>query len=169
MPPLTKNWWDGLLLLAIVWCAIQVVTAIWGVGTFRNDYVRCQTDTTCKDRVIAREWDTKRGYAAVGWAQPLQPLFSALLFGLVRKRSTSRGVHVAKAIGLGILGAAMSGVCALLIYDHYPRPGYWTLDLSEVLIFAYYFVLPIFPLASALLGGFACGRIQWTDLPEQTA
>jgi|ERR1700674_2407436 len=79
------------------------------------------------------------------------------------------GVHVAKAIGLGILGAAMSGVCALLIYDHYPRPGYWTLDLSEVLIFAYYFVLPIFSFASALLGGLACGRIQWMDLPEHTA
>jgi MFS family permease len=139
------------------------------VKRFRTEYLRCQTDLTCKGHDIATEWDTERAYASVASGQLVQPVSSALLFGLIRKKSTGPGLRIAKAIGMGILAAALSGVCVLFIYDHYPRPLYSTLDVSGAFVLGYYFIFPVFPLASALLGGLVCGLIDWKSLPERTA
>jgi hypothetical protein len=163
--PSTKNWLERLLLLILLWGLIQTLTGLWFVTTLRTDYIRCQADPTCKDRDTATEWDSRRAYVSVAFGQPIQAIGSALLLSLIERSKTRKG-HITKAIGIGVLMAASAGLCVLLIYSYYPRPYYWTLDFKEALVLGYYFIFPIFPLASALLGGFSCGLLHWKVLAQ---
>jgi hypothetical protein len=164
----TKNWSHPLAKLALVWMLIQAVPGLWVVWKLRADYLRCQTDVPCTNRQFVKEWEPRHAYVSMAWGQVIQPLGSALLLGLVKK-SRTRGVHVLKAVGIGIVMAAVAGGAVMLLYLYYPRPVHWDMDLTGTLVFGYYFIFPIFPLASAVIGGIACGMIHWKLLLEKTA
>jgi hypothetical protein len=85
------------------------------------------------------------------------PIGSAILIGSLT-RSRSWQSHVGKAIGLGLVMVAISSVVGLLIYDHYPRPSYWSQGNTAL---EAYFIFPLFPLLSAILGGLVSGTLWW--------
>jgi hypothetical protein len=167
MPAPVKNWLNRLAKLALFWTLIQAVFGLWVVLKLRADYLRCETDLPCTNHQFVKEWEPRRAYVSLAWGQVIQPLGSALLLGFLRK-SRHRAVHVLKAVGIGVVMAAVAGGAVMLIYLYYPRPVRWDFDLTGALVFGYYFILPILPLASALLGGIACGLMHWKMLSEKT-
>ena len=146
-----------VILLICAWLCVQWLVGFVPVRTFRNAYVSCQHDPSCRGHDVAREWDTRRTYAAILWSQFAQPVGSALLLSLTRT-SRSRRRHLLKAVAFGLLGGALGGITGLLVYDYFPRPGYWS--AGNVLLEGY-FVFPLFPILSAVAGGLSCGILDW--------
>ena len=146
-----------IFLLLVVWVAIQWLTCVIPVRMFRNDYLRCLHDPTCRGQDVASEWDRRRAWASIACAQFIQPIGSAILIGSLTS-SRSWQSHVGKAIGLGLVMVVISSVVGLLIYDHYPRPSYWSQGNT---VLEAYFIFPLFPLLSAILGGLVSGTLAW--------
>ena len=155
-----------LPILLIVWIAIQWVACLLPFVLVRRSYVQCQQNTACRDKDKAMLWDTRRGYVAVLAAQFIQPIASVLLLDLL-KSSKTRGGHVAKAVGVGLAAAVFTCLIAFYLYQHYPRPGYWSLGNMTVEV---YLTVPIFQAVSAIGGGIAVGFLDWrftsTDLAQ---
>jgi len=143
--------------LIFLWILIQWITCFFPVAVFRNNYLQCQTDQACRENHKATLWDGKRAYSAIFWAQWIQPMVSwALLFAITKHSNRRR--HLWKAVAIGLVAVAVTSIVGLFIYDHYPRPQYWS--MGDMLLEAY-FVYPVFPILSAILGGIACGTVDW--------
>jgi hypothetical protein len=162
--PPAKSQAERLLSLVVLWCAIQALTNGVVVHHIHTSY------TDCVERInncsFADTLSRKIEYEAFFWGQCIQPVGSALLFGLLVKHSSSEGTHAGKAIGLGVLMIVVAGVCALLIVNFYPHPrGYPPSPGAAGLLIFFLYALPILQLASAILGGFFCAVLDWTKFP----
>ena len=104
-----------VILLICGWLCVQWLVCFVPVRTFRNAYVSCQHDPSCRGHDVAREWDTRRTYAAILWSQFAQPVGSALLLSLTRT-SRSRRRHLFKAVAFGLLGGAL-GLVTVAAWD----------------------------------------------------
>jgi hypothetical protein len=144
---------DALLTYVV----IQWLACIAPVIMFHNRKVACQSDPACRIHDTATLWNTRRAYAAVMWSQFIQPMGSSLAVVLV-KPGKSRRSHIARAIGIGLVVMVVTCVLGLRIYDHYPRPRYWS--PGDTLLEAY-FIFPVFPILSAVIGGAVFGAIDW--------
>jgi hypothetical protein len=150
------------LKLILLWMAVQWLIGLAPVLLFRQSYIRCQRDASCRSDT-ALLWDNWRAYVAVMCVQLIQPIASGLLVATV-KFGKDRRRHLAKAAGIGVALAVITSILGLTIYQHYPRPQYWS--LGNPLLEAY-FIFPVFQVLSGVLGGVICGAFDWRSLMKQ--
>jgi len=104
-------------------------------------------------------WDTWRAYVAIMCVQFIQPIASGVLLA-VMKPAKERLRRLVKATAIGVVVAVMTSILGLVIYQHYPRPQYWS---SGNLLLEAYFVFPVFPVVSGVAGGIICGAFDWRN------